>query len=84
VASTRRFHDHPLDALADQPVAEFEDRVPGRGNRPDLLNAPALDGVVRDAQADHPGRLRDVDRRDPGDRAVVVVFSQLLHEYPQL
>lgn len=77
-----RFHDHPLDALADQPVAEFEDRVRGRGDRPDLLNATALDGVVRDAQADHPGRLRDVDRRDPGDRAVVVVFSQLLHEVP--
>ncbi|WP_254650510.1 hypothetical protein [Streptomyces sp. GbtcB7] len=78
----RGFHDHPLDALAEQPVTEFEDRVRSRGDSPDLLNATALDGVVRDAQADHPGRLRDVDRRDPGDGAVVVVFSQLLHDVP--
>lgn len=58
-----RFRDHPLDTLAHKPVAEFEDRV--RGDRPGLLNTPAFNGVVRDTQADHPGRLHDVDRR-PG------------------
>ncbi|MGW0579550.1 hypothetical protein ACWD25_27115 [Streptomyces sp. NPDC002920] len=74
----------PLDALADQPVAEFQDCVGGRGDVPGPLDASALDDVVRDAQADHPGCLGDVDRRDPRDRPVVVVFSQLLHQVPAL
>lgn len=71
----RRFHDDPLDALADQPVTEFQDRIGGRGDVPDLLDAPAKIARLLTAneltviEVDRPDRKarRDNVRSDPID-----------------
>jgi hypothetical protein len=71
-------HHDPLDAPAGQLLGQLQDRGGGRADLPDRGDAPARVGGMRQAGADHPGRLGDVDGGDPLHDLLVLVDLNLL------
>jgi hypothetical protein len=71
-------HHHPLDPLTGQLLGQLQDLVGGRGNLPDRGDALARLGGMGHPDADHPGRLGDIDRGDPAHDLLVLFDLDLL------
>jgi hypothetical protein len=70
-------HD-PLDPLAGQLLGQLQDLVGGRADLPDRGDALARLGGMGHPDADHAGRLGDIDRGDPAHDLLVLFDLDLL------